>query len=118
MPVDVKEGLIAGVDKNGVLTGIQWRVLRRYEDGGELRTTVPLTMDELRAHLGEALARQAEDIVADRVVRDGIAAERDAALAAVRELEAERETLKQERDEARSQRSEMAGRIAALERPQ
>lgn len=90
---DVKEGLTAGVDGNGVLVGIQWRVLRKFKDAdgnviGEVRTTVPLTADELSTHLSAALVSQAADIAADRVVRDGIAAERDAARAEVQQLTA------------------------------
>lgn len=95
---DEKTGLRGGVDVNGVPTGMEWRVLRRFfDDGGaplgETITYVAFTSDELATHLSTALVAQAADIEADRVARDTIVAERDAALAELAAARAERDTL-------------------------
>lgn len=106
---DEKLGLRAGVDVNGVPVGFEWEVLRRFTDDkgaalGEMRVSVPLTAEELATHISAALVAQAADIAADRVERDRIAAERDAAVA-----------LKQEADAAMApMERELAGLRAAL----
>lgn len=68
--IDTKTGLRAGVDKNEVPVGFHWEVLRQFTDDagnvlGESRVTVPLTAEELAAHVSAALAAQASDIAED-----------------------------------------------------
>jgi hypothetical protein len=77
---DEKTGLRGGVDVNGVPTGMEWRVIRRFfEEGGavlgETTTYVPFTSEELATHLSSALVAQAADIEADRLAHDALVAE-------------------------------------------
>jgi hypothetical protein len=77
---DEKTGLRGGVDVNGVPTGMEWRVVRRFfEDGGaalgETVTYVAFTSEELATHLSAALIAQAADIEADRLARDALVTE-------------------------------------------
>jgi hypothetical protein len=77
---DEKTGLRGGVDVNGVPTGMEWRVIRRFfEEGGaalgETTTYVPFTSEELATHLSAALVAQAANIEADRLARDALTAE-------------------------------------------
>jgi hypothetical protein len=68
--IDTKTGLRAGVDVNQVPVGFQWDVLRQFTDDagnvlGEARVSVPVTSEELAAHISAALAAQAADIAED-----------------------------------------------------
>ena len=124
---DEKLGLRAGVDGSGVPVGFQWDVLRRFTDDGgavlgETRISVPVSAEDLAAHISASLVAQAATIQADGVVRDALVAERDAALRASRLTEVERETLRVERDDARSagailrgERDALAEQLAALQ---
>lgn len=95
---DEKTGLRGGVDVNGVPTGMEWRVVRRFfEDGGaalgETVTYVAFTSEELATHLSAALAAQAANIEADRLARDALVAELTAVTAELVTVTAERDAL-------------------------
>lgn len=71
---DVKTGLRAGVDKNGLPVGFLWEVMRTFtgdhgEPLGEARMTVPLTKEELDQHIGAGLTSRDADIEEDKRVR-------------------------------------------------
>jgi hypothetical protein len=88
---DEKTGLRGGVDVNGVPTGMEWQVIRRFFDDndaplGETVVWVGFTSQELQTHLSAALSAQAANIEADRLARDALAAERDALAAQVASL--------------------------------
>lgn len=89
--VDEITGGSFGVDKNKVPVGFHWHVLRKFTDDagnvlGEARVQVPLSAEELQAHISGALTARDADIAADRAEQDALKAEiqkRDLALDAV-----------------------------------
>jgi len=94
----VRKQLVLDLDKNEAPTGWRWRVDRfvRFDDGREtvVADEIPATPEEVQAHIGTAVLKQATDIEADRMARDAVVAERDA--------------MKAERDDARSRLAEIA----------
>ncbi len=67
----VKKQLVLDLDKNEAPTAWRWRIDRfvRFGDGQEkiISDEIPATPEEVSAHVGAAVARQASDIEADRV---------------------------------------------------
>lgn len=92
----VKKQLIMDLDKNEAPSGWRWRVDRfvRFDDGAEkiVPDEIPATEEEVRAHIGVAVAKQAADIAADSKARDALQAQLTtvtAQLAAVREADSD-----------------------------
>lgn len=128
---DEKIGLRAGVDVNGVPTGFQWDVLRRFTDDegnalGETRTSVAVTDEELAAHISAALVAQATDIAnfaTERNERDAaaaaalaaVAAQRDAAFAELEQLTVAHDALADAFQRVKTERDALLAAQAAPE---
>ena len=72
----VKKQFIADLDKNEAPTGFRFKVDRfvTFDDGSEkiIPDEIVATQQEIEAHFGQAVTKQADDIAADRVVRDDL----------------------------------------------
>lgn len=72
----VKKQFIADLDKNEAPTGFRFKVDRfvTFDDGSEkiIPDEIIATQQEIEAHFGQAVTKQADDIAADRVVRDDL----------------------------------------------
>ncbi len=90
----VKKQLLLDLDKNEAPTAWRWRVDRfvRFDDGVEkiVPDEIAATPEEVQAHIGAAVLKQAADIRADGQQRDA------------------------EREGARQQIEALTGRVAAL----
>lgn len=70
----VKKQLVLDLDKNEAPAAWRWRIDRfvKFDDGSEkiVADEIPATAEEVSAHVGSAVARQAADIERDRIERD------------------------------------------------
>ena len=107
----VKKQFIADLDKNEAPTGFRFKVDRfvTFDDGSEkiIPDEIVATQQEIEAHFGQAVTKQADDIAADRAVRDDLVTQlsaKDVELVQKTTLLTEKDRLIEAKDAALSEK--------------